>query len=132
MGMLMPTLTTLTQELVPKEDIGSATASINLFRSLGATIGVSVLGAVLNNRLATNLQATIDENPEYASALSLNIQELLRNGSGLSPEVYSDLLNLFIDSLNVLFVLSAALLAVAVFASLFVGNGKLATQNPND
>ncbi|MBT2293699.1 hypothetical protein J7E73_32325 [Paenibacillus albidus] len=52
MGILMTALNKLTQELVPKSQIGIATSSVNLFRSLGATIGVSVLGAVLNNRVS--------------------------------------------------------------------------------
>lgn len=128
MGVLMPALTTLTQELVPKKDIGAATASVNLFRSLGATIGISILGGVLNSQVADDVQSTIRDNPIFANVLSQNIQDALRNPEGMSAEAYNQLLTIFINGLHTLFLLSASLIAVAVIVSLFIGNGKLSSN----
>ncbi|PAF18626.1 MDR family MFS transporter [Terribacillus saccharophilus] len=130
MGVLMPALTTLTQELVPKKDIGAATASINLFRSLGATIGISLLGGVLNSQVADDAQSSIRQNPDLAGVLSQNIQDALRNPEGISQNAYNALQTIFIDGLHTLFLLSAGLIAVAVIFALFIGNGKLSSSKP--
>ncbi|PAD37620.1 MDR family MFS transporter [Terribacillus sp. 7520-G] len=132
MGVLMPALTTLTQELVPKEDIGAATASINLFRSLGATIGISVLGGVLNSQMSSDIEASVRESPEMVSVLSGNIQDILRNPIGVPADIYNELVNIFIGGLHSMFLVSAALIAAAVIAALFIGNGKLESDKEKE
>jgi EmrB/QacA subfamily drug resistance transporter len=51
-GMLMQNLVLVTQNDVPAHDLGAATSTLSFFRSLGGSIGVSALGAVLANRVA--------------------------------------------------------------------------------
>ncbi|WP_369136901.1 MDR family MFS transporter [Modestobacter versicolor] len=46
-GMLMQNLVLAAQNDVPARELGSATSVLSFFRSLGGTIGVSALGAVL-------------------------------------------------------------------------------------
>ena len=55
MGVVMPLLTVLAQNSVKKNELGVATSAVQLFRSVGSTIGVAVLGSVLNNVLARKL-----------------------------------------------------------------------------
>lgn len=55
LGMVMPVLTLATQNAVAIADLGSATAAVNFFRSLGGAIGVAAFGAVLSNNLASEL-----------------------------------------------------------------------------
>ncbi|GAA4022389.1 MDR family MFS transporter [Allokutzneria multivorans] len=52
-GLLMQNLVLVAQNDVPPKDLGAATSSISFFRSLGGSIGVSVLGAVLASRVGT-------------------------------------------------------------------------------
>ncbi|MEU6077227.1 MDR family MFS transporter [Micromonospora sp. NPDC047074] len=52
-GMLMQNLVLAAQNDVPAQDLGAATSTLTFFRSMGGTIGVSALGAVLANRVAT-------------------------------------------------------------------------------
>jgi uncharacterized membrane protein YfcA len=47
LGMLMQNLVLAVQNTVQASDIGSASASVAFFRSVGGAIGVSVLGAVM-------------------------------------------------------------------------------------
>jgi EmrB/QacA subfamily drug resistance transporter len=54
-GMSMQNLVLTVQNTVPLRDLGSASSSIAFFRSLGGTIGVSVLGAVLARRVTGNI-----------------------------------------------------------------------------
>jgi EmrB/QacA subfamily drug resistance transporter len=58
-GMTMQNLVLAVQNSVPLRDLGAASASVTFFRSLGGTIGVSVLGAVLANRVSADLAAAL-------------------------------------------------------------------------
>ena len=51
LGLLMQNLVLAVQNTVQATDIGTASASVAFFRSVGGAIGVSVLGAVLGNRV---------------------------------------------------------------------------------
>lgn len=51
LGMLMQNLVLAVQNTVSASDIGTASASVAFFRSVGGAIGVSVLGAVMSNRV---------------------------------------------------------------------------------
>lgn len=55
LGMWMQTMTTIVQNAVEYRDLGIATATQNLFRSLGGSIGATLSLAVLNNRLGQAL-----------------------------------------------------------------------------
>jgi EmrB/QacA subfamily drug resistance transporter len=54
-GMTMQNLVLAVQNTVPLRDIGSASSTVTFFRSLGGTIGVSVLGAVLADRVTSDI-----------------------------------------------------------------------------
>jgi EmrB/QacA subfamily drug resistance transporter len=54
-GMLMQNLVLAAQNDVPAADLGAATSTITFFRTMGGAIGVSVLGAVLANRVSSLL-----------------------------------------------------------------------------
>ena len=51
MGMVMPVTLTAVQNAVPQSDLGVATSSSVFFRSMGASFGVAIFGAVMNERL---------------------------------------------------------------------------------
>ncbi|MFD8337995.1 MDR family MFS transporter [Streptomyces solisilvae] len=56
-GMLMQNLVLAAQNDVPANTLGSATSVLSFSRSMGGTVGTSVLGAVLAHRVATELSA---------------------------------------------------------------------------
>jgi len=56
MGMVMPTMTLAVQNTFPQGRIGVTTASVQFFRSIGATIGVALMGTILTKGLETNLR----------------------------------------------------------------------------
>jgi MFS family permease len=53
-GMVSQVLTLAIQNAVDRRDIGIATASANLFRSLGGSVGVALFGAVFASRLPSS------------------------------------------------------------------------------
>lgn len=58
LGLGMPVFSLATQNAVSHKELGVATASSQLFRNLGGTIGVAVMGSVMASRLADNLKAS--------------------------------------------------------------------------
>ena len=56
-GMTMQNLVLAVQNTVAATDLGAASSAVAFFRSLGGTIGVSVLGAVLSSRVGTLISA---------------------------------------------------------------------------
>lgn len=55
LGLGMPVFSLATQNAVPHKELGVVTASSQLFRNLGGTIGIAVMGTVMSNSLKTNL-----------------------------------------------------------------------------
>ncbi|MEY2406149.1 MAG: hypothetical protein QOG39_1065 [Acidimicrobiaceae bacterium] len=55
MGMVSPVLVTAVQNAVDRTDLGVATSVNTFFRNLGGAFGVGIFGAILNNRLTSEL-----------------------------------------------------------------------------
>ena len=72
LGCVMQVLVLVVQNSVSYQDLGTATASANFFRSIGGSFGVAVFGAVFSNvlpkRIQTNLGASAP--PEGLSSLT--------------------------------------------------------------
>ncbi|MFJ6656480.1 MDR family MFS transporter [Streptomyces sp. NPDC091377] len=60
-GMLMQNLVLAAQNDVPAAELGAATSVLSFFRSMGGTIGTSVLGAILANRVADEMTKGLQE-----------------------------------------------------------------------
>ena len=54
-GLVMQNLVLAAQNDVPARELGAATSAVSFFRSMGGTIGVSVLGAILANKVTETL-----------------------------------------------------------------------------
>jgi hypothetical protein len=55
MGFVMPVMLVVVQNTVEVRDLGTATASISFFRSMGGSFGVALFGAVLIASLTTRI-----------------------------------------------------------------------------
>jgi len=69
LGVVMPVMNLAVQNEFKQHDLGAATSSSQLFRSLGSTIGVAVFGAVLTTGL-TNALGTSVQNDAYIQTLA--------------------------------------------------------------
>jgi MFS family permease len=56
-GMVMQVIILAVQNMVPSDAIGSATSVAQLFRAIGATVGVTAFGAVLSARFLSGLES---------------------------------------------------------------------------
>lgn len=115
-GMTMRNLVLAVQNAVPLRDLGSAGASVTFFRSLGGTIGVSVLGAVLANRVAADLAAAL-RTPAGATSAG-NVSAL--NPHALPPEVQQAVHTVYGDAIAHVFLISAGVAVVGVIAALLL------------
>lgn len=78
MGVAMPVLNLAIQNEVEQKDLGVATSSSQLFRSLGSTIGTAVFGAMLTAGILTQVPAMRDT--AYIQSLAKN-EQVARLGS---------------------------------------------------
>ena len=117
-GMSMQNLVLAVQNTVALKDIGAASSSIAFFRSLGGTIGVSVLGAVLARRVTDNITdglaaSGVPASAAGGSASNLNLAEL--------PEAFQHIVRAaYGDATGHIFLISAAIAVVGVIAAAFL------------
>ena len=69
MGVAFPTMTTATQNSLDLPDLGTGTAAINFFRTLGQTLGVGAFGALLTGRITDRL-SDLDSSVDVDELLS--------------------------------------------------------------
>ncbi|CAI3793394.1 MFS transporter [Pseudarthrobacter sp. MM222] len=117
LGLLMQNLVLAVQNTVRATDIGTASASVAFFRSVGGAIGVSVLGAILGNRvkeLATAGLATAGIPVAGGSAgASLDLQDMPAPVRDIMRAAYG-------DATAEIFLISAVIGIVALVAILFI------------
>ncbi|MBI1729483.1 MFS transporter [Candidatus Acetothermia bacterium] len=62
LGMTLPIFTLAVQSAFGREKLGEVTAGLQLFRSVGGTVGTAILGGVMNSQLIGNL-SNIGDHP---------------------------------------------------------------------
>lgn len=117
LGMLMQNLVLAVQNTVRAADIGTASASVAFFRSVGGAIGVSVLGAILANRVSelatTGLAAAGIPVHGGAAGASMDLAHM--------PEPVRDIMRAaYGDATAEVFLISAAVAVVALVSVLFI------------
>ncbi|MGN7356568.1 MFS transporter [Paenibacillus sp. SAF-054] len=68
LGLGMPVFSLATQNAVSHKELGVVTASTQLFRNLGGTIGIAVMGTVMSNSLTKNLKEALQSSsaPDFS------------------------------------------------------------------
>ncbi|MCU1636839.1 MAG: major facilitator transporter [Cryobacterium sp.] len=131
LGMLMQNLVLVVQNSIEVHNLGVATSAVTFFRSLGGTVGVSVLGSVLGTIVAQQIKdgiLTLAPADQAAAARTL--------GSGTIPHV-ADLpgvIRTLVESaygfgVGSVFLLSVPLAVITLIAVIFLPNAKLGTMN---
>ncbi|MGE7923689.1 MDR family MFS transporter [Viridibacillus arvi] len=145
LGLAMPVFTITVQNAVAPQQIGVATATSQLFRNLGGTIGIAVMGSIMSTSITNKMtklsgikgQSTIpvSTDPALAEELALfnNPQNLLDQPKieatlkSLSPEsqvIFTKILDTVQEALSyaitTTFLVGAIMAAVAVIIALFL------------
>ncbi|GGN73809.1 EmrB/QacA family drug resistance transporter [Actinoplanes lobatus] len=121
-GMSMQNLVLAVQNTVSLKDIGAASSTVAFFRSLGGTIGVSVLGAVLARRVTDSIteQLTAMGVPAGGSSgtSSLNLSSLPESIQHVVRAAYG-------DATGHIFLISMGVAVIGVVAAVAMKPAKL-------
>ena len=121
-GMVMQVTILATQNSVDRADLGTATATVSFFRSVGGSVGVAVFGAVFTSRLATNLTDAFGTAPSGDVSGSLTAIRAL-------PEAAQALYRVaFADALTSVFLLAVPAAGVAFVLTLLLREDPLRTS----
>lgn len=108
-GLVMQVLVLVVQNDAPPRDVGVATSTATFFRAMGGSLGIALLGAIFASRLAhelTNLPAAV------TARLSGGIDISPDQVHALPAAVRQDFLLAFVNALQPVFLVAAALTAV--------------------
>jgi EmrB/QacA subfamily drug resistance transporter len=141
-GITMPLYTIAVQNVVPYSVLGVATSSTAFFRSFGSAVGLSVLGSVMNNRLASELVREIpadvkaivpaDElasivdnpqalvNPDIQAQLKAALSQMGTGGSDLYNQIVGGLRDGLASSIAHVFLISFIIILLAFIANIFL------------
>lgn len=113
-GPVMSVGVTAIQNAVPREVIGVGTASANMFRQIGGSLGVAVFGAIFANRLAAELAIHVPQ------GTSLPAQISVETVAALPPAIQEPILFAYTYALHPVFWVAAAAAAIGAAVSLLL------------
>jgi len=142
LGVTIPLYTIAVQNAVPYNLLGVATSLTIFFRTIGGSIGLAVLGAVLANRFSAELMVRLPEaaraaiSPQAVNALAHNPQALLSpeaqtglkslfaylgsSGSGLYEQTLQALRESLSAAISAVFLLSVLIMLIAFVVNFFL------------
>ncbi|HXR50179.1 MAG TPA: EmrB/QacA family drug resistance transporter, partial [Verrucomicrobiae bacterium] len=122
-GMVMPVLTLAVQNAVERKDLGTATSTVTFFRSIGSSLGAAIFGAILINRLTTNLQSSL---PGASGAhLAKSLQSSSAQLKSAPPAIVHTVLTAFASAFSDVFLIAIPFAIVAFLVSLFLKESPL-------
>ena len=113
-GMVLPVLVIAVQNAVDYKDLGTATSGTTFFRSIGASFGVAIFGAIFSNTLLGNIRASIGH-VQFPAGLSVTGGVSPAQLKALTPAVRHVLVTGYSHSLQTVF-LAAVPVALLAFA----------------
>ena len=111
LGFVMQVLILAVQNAADYRDLGVATASATLFRSMGGTIGVPIFGAIFTNQFASKLASQLPPGAAGQIPSHLGPEQIDK----LPPAIRDPYIDAYAASLHPVFLI-AAFLALAAFA----------------
>src|SRR5829696_7928756 len=127
-GMTMQNLVLAVQNTVAATDLGAASSAVAFFRSLGGTIGVSVLGAVLASRVGDLIRSGLADVPGAAQAAGSG-DVGLANLADAPPAIQALIRVSYGDATGRVFLISAVIAVVAMVAVVLIREIALSTRS---
>jgi EmrB/QacA subfamily drug resistance transporter len=146
LGMVMAPVTTVVMANTPIQQSGMGAGILSTARQIGSVLGLSVLGAVLQNQLANNIENAISKIPQIPAAMQAQITQGLTSGSlgfggaeipSYVPGPLKDQLTLlfktqFASSLDNTMKVGVVIILLGTVASLFISGGIRRKQPSED
>lgn len=128
LGACMQILILIVQNSFPITMVGTATASNNYFRQMGASLGAAVVGSLFVSRLTTLLAERMPTGGGAGDTNSFT-PEMVRD---LPEAVRNVIVSAYNDALTPVFIYLAPLVVIAVFLLMFIKEKPLATSVEQD
>jgi len=117
-GMVSQVLTVAIQNAVDRRDLGIATASANLFRSLGGSVGVAIFGAIFAARLDVWLPRAL---PSGAGPVDADRLQASPDSLAAMPAALQDGVGVAVaHALQTVFLVAAPVAALGLLVVLFL------------
>ncbi|AMB59572.1 MDR family MFS transporter [Microterricola viridarii] len=128
-GMVMQNLVLVVQNQTAAKNMGVATSAVTFFRSLGGTIGVTVMGSLLGTVVASNIK---DHVMKLSPAKQAEAMQALGDGRIPQVNLLPDFLREIVESaygsgVGTIFMLAVPLAIVTLIAVIFLPNAQLST-----
>lgn len=134
MGLLMPVYTVAIQNAASREHMGAASALPTFFRSIGSTVGVAIFGTVLLTNYQRDFQRAVPAGvpanalEPFANPLMLpqRLPELdkifgqIPGGMALLKNLLASVRSGLVHGINLVFILSTVIMAIAVVLNLML------------
>ena len=120
MGMTMQIMVLATQNAVPGNAIGTGTAGVTFFRSLGGAFGTSLFGAVFIAGLSHWIPRLVPGAAAAGIHVSGNFSMSPAELHSLPPHTQYGILESFVRSLHTVFLIGVPIAAVMLVATLFL------------
>ncbi|MGY2078420.1 MDR family MFS transporter [Modestobacter sp. SYSU DS0657] len=126
------------QNAVSPREIGVATSSVTFFRQMGGTLGTAVFLSVLFTRLPTDIGSAVSDAAAADPELAPQLQAAAGNASDLSDTSFIQELPSavalpfktgFSDSIDLVFLIAAGVVALGFFVLVFLPQLPLRTQS---
>ncbi|MGC8466080.1 MAG: MDR family MFS transporter [Acidimicrobiales bacterium] len=129
LGLSIQIVVLATQNAVEFKDMGTATSAITFFRSLGGSLGTSIFGSILINRLAYNFHRYL---PPSSGGSKISPESLAGASqlNGLSTVVRTGVLQSFVHSIDAVFLWAVPFAALALLAAIFLPELPLRSRGP--
>ena len=113
-GLVMQVIVLVVQNDAPPRDIGVATSTATFFRSMGGSLGVALFGAIFASRLGHELERLPgDVSARLGGGVNISPAEV----HALDPAIRAEFLHAFVDALQPVFMVGAAVTLVAFVLS---------------
>jgi len=131
LGMLMQNLVLVVQNSIEVKNLGVATSSVTFFRSLGGTVGVSVLGSILGTLTATSIKDGIAglDPADQAEAIKVLGTGTIPHIADLSGAIRTVVESAYGSGVGHVFLYSAPLTLLTLVMVLLLPNKPLGTKN---
>ncbi len=127
LGMNMQSIVLAMQNAVDPRDMGVATSAVTFFRQVGGSMGTAIFLSILFSNAATNIvENAVKAGVPLPPTFNLNDTSVL---ASLPPQVKHPILVGFSDAMDLVFLVGACVLAVAVVLSLMLKEVPLRTQS---
>ena len=127
LGMSMQFLTLIVQNAFPVSVVGTATASNNFFRQVGATVGASLVGGLFTSRLTSLISERMPQQALQSSGSHASSSLTPELVASLPEPVHGIIVNAYNDALIPLFLYLVPLGLVSTLLLFFIREDALAT-----